>query len=100
MTSFTEHFAEDRRLVILRVLAKAPAFTANEYLVQSAIAAYGHAVSRDLVRTDLAWLAEQGLVTVERVHTTHVARMTARGDDVQAGRATVPGVKRPLPGDS
>jgi len=91
MTSYTERFAEDRRLVILRVLAKCPEYTANEFVLQSEIRGYGHSVSRDLLRTDLAWLAEQGLVTVDRVNTTHVVRMT--------GRATVPGVKRPLPGD-
>lgn len=97
MPSYAEHFAEDRRLTILRLLADAPDYTANEYLLQSALANHGHSVSRDLLRTDLAWLAEQQLITCNAADTLHVARLAARGADAAAGRAIVPGVKRPAP---
>lgn len=42
-----------------------------------------------------AGLKEQGLVMVEDIGTVLVARLTERGADVAAGRAIVPGVKRP-----
>ena len=97
--NFNERYAEDRRLVLLRALLKTPAYALHEFMLQSEAARYGHSVSRDLLRVDLAWLAEQGLVKVDKANTTHVATLTARGHDVAQGNATVPGVKRPLPGD-
>jgi len=98
MTSFAEHFTEDRRLAILLLLAAAPEYTANEFLLQSALANYGHSVPRDRVRTDLAWLAEQDLLVINTVGDLTVAKLSTRGNDVAAGRTTVPGVKRPAPG--
>lgn len=98
MTSFAELHAEHRRLATLLILEREVAYRANEYLLQTALARDGHSVSRDRVRTDLEWLREQGLVTVEQVGSMSVAVLTERGADVAAGRASVPGVKRPAPG--
>lgn len=99
MKPYAERYAEDRRLVLLKLLEESPGYAANEYLLHSTLAHYGHSVSRDLVRTDLAWLAEQGLVSVESVISSmQVATLTERGADVTNGRASVPGVKRPAPG--
>ena len=58
----------------------------------------GHEVGRDKVKSDLAWLAEQELVTVEEIEEITVATLTGRGVDVAAGSVIVPGVKRPRPG--
>lgn len=99
MSNFAEHFAEDRRLVILKVIEGAPGYTANEFILQATLARFGHSVPLDRIRTDLAWLAEQDLVTVSGAK-LNVATATPRGLDVAAGRATLPGVKRPQPGDS
>jgi len=96
--SFAHHLTEDRRLVILRLLAEAPGYSANESILHSAIQGFGHSVSRDMVRTDLAWLQEQELLTTEDLASIRVATLTQRGLDVSAARATVPGVKRPSPG--
>jgi hypothetical protein len=57
----------------------------------------GVAASADQVRGDLAWLEEQGLVAVRSVENLTLAKATVRGLDVATGRATVPGVARPLP---
>lgn len=98
MNSFERLLTEDRRLMILRLLAEDPGYQANVYVLRPALEAVGHTVSHDRLEADLAWLAEQGLVTVgEAAHVT-VGRLTARGADVASGRATVPGVKRPEPG--
>lgn len=94
-TPFAAFLAEDRRLVILRVLAELPAYRTNSYLLQTLLRQWGHEPSADQVKGDLAWLQEQQLVTVEVVESVHIATLTARGADVAAGRATVPGVKRP-----
>lgn len=85
---------EDRRLVILRSLLDCNG-EANESILQDCLDAYGHNVSRDLVRGLIDWLAEQGLVTIERLSGFYVVTITGRGQDIAEGRARVSGVKKP-----
>ncbi len=92
---FSTYLAEDRRLVILRVLADMPAYRTNSFLLQTLLGKWGHAPSADQVKGDIAWLQEQDLLTFEDVEGVYVATLTTRGADVAAGRAMVPGVKRP-----
>ncbi|AAP95122.1 Mu-like phage gp26 [[Haemophilus] ducreyi 35000HP] len=69
--------------------------------MQDVLEAYGHNVSRDLVRNHLLWLEEQGLVKIKRIDTGKseffVAVITQRGLDVACGRVIADGVKRPAP---
>lgn len=97
--SFTRLLSEDRRLVVLRILDRAPGNEANHYILRDALDSMGHNVSRDVVRGELAWLEEQGLITVENLGSMSVAQLTGRGQDVSLGRAVVPGVKKPVPGE-
>ena len=97
MSTSAEHVAEDRRLSLLLLLAESPAYEANEHLLRSALAGFGHLPSGDQVRGDLAWLAEQGLAEMWEMGGMVIAKATARGLDVAAGRAVQPGVKRPAP---
>lgn len=94
---YADALTEDRRLVALRLLAESGGYRANEYLMQSALSGFGHDVSADRLRADLAWLAEQGLIDVELAGTVQIAKLTQRGLDVAQGRALHPGVKRPGP---
>ena len=96
--SFSELLTEDMRLVILRCLNEDRCYSLNDSMLHSMLNVLGHHCSRDKVRTELAWLADQGLVTVSVVVNVQVATLTERGADVAVGRATVPGVKRPRPG--
>lgn len=96
--SFSDLVSQDRRLVILRLLAEDLDHKLNTSVLQDALDLIGHGCSRDCVETECAWLEEQGLVAVERVgrdNAVTVVRLTGRGQDVAEGRATVPGVKRP-----
>jgi DNA-binding PadR family transcriptional regulator len=99
--SLADIMRADRRLVILRILAEAPQYELNDSVVATGLASMGHSVSRDLVATELDWLDEQGLVTIERVEaarkTILVIQLTPRGHDVQAGRTIVTGVAKPSP---
>lgn len=99
MTGFAEILSQDRRRAILCLLNEAPDYAANDSVLHAAMQEIGHHCSRDAVRTELSWLKEQGLVTTEEMlgGKVLVATLTERGGDVQAGRATVPGVKRPSP---
>lgn len=99
--SLSQLLAADRRLCVLRFLSEDRDYTLNESLIQDALSLVGHAMSRDAVRTELAWLAEQGLVDIRHealgAKELVIASLTQRGDDVATGRASVPGVKRPGP---
>jgi hypothetical protein len=96
--SFTQVLTEDRRLLLLRLLAESPGYSANSSILHSAISTFGHNASRDQVLGDLVWLEEQELTAGEQVGPVHVAKITERGLDVAQGRARHPGVKRPAPG--
>ena len=90
---------QDRRLVILRLLMESDGYSANTYLLRSALEGFGHSIGMDLLMTEIAWLEEQGLVTTDQPGGVTVAKLTSRGHDAALGRATVPGVKKPEPGD-
>lgn len=96
--SYQTTLAEDRRLSLLLVLLETPGYSANAFLLQSAVLGiYGHSASIDQIKTDIAWLAEQGLATARATGDVMLATLTTRGADVASGRASVPGVKKPLP---
>ncbi|MAK90449.1 MAG: hypothetical protein CMI13_04325 [Oleibacter sp.] len=88
---------DDQRLVILRTLVDTNG-TANDSILQKMLHRFGHHISRDLVKTHLAWLEENELVKLDHVMSTDVATITARGHDVATGSARVPGVGIPRPG--
>ncbi len=96
--TFAERIAQDRRLVILKLLERTPGYSANESLLDLALEDFGHRTSRDQVRTDLCWLEEQELVTTEEIAGVMIAIATRRGLDAARGKAIVPGVRRPAPG--
>lgn len=95
MSEFAQYLREDMRLVILRVLATMPSYTANSSVLSGGLNTVGHNPSRDQVKTEIRWLEEQGLVTVEQAFDLLIARITERGADVAAARTVVPGVKKP-----
>ncbi|GFM37691.1 VpaChn25_0724 family phage protein [Desulfovibrio psychrotolerans] len=97
--SFQTVLAEDRRLCILRLLSGSPGREANHYVLKTALQSLGHAVSHDVVKGDLAWLDAQGLVATSDKSDVTVATLRAYGQDVADGVASVPGVKRPMPGE-
>lgn len=94
--SMHEILKEDQRLVLLRSLEECGG-DANESVLQTCLDTYGHRVSRDVVRSHIAWLEEQGLCVTKDIAGCLVATITGRGLDVAEGRSTVPGVKRPRP---
>lgn len=95
---FAQRLREDRRLVLLRLLQEQRGYMANSSVLHAGLQFMGVASTRDDVRTDLAWLQEQALVSLsEAVPGVLVATLTGRGGDVVAGQAIVPGVSRPSP---
>lgn len=96
--SFADVLTADRRLTLLRGLEAATGYRAAQFLLRRYCEQFGHSVSQDQIRTDLAWLREQGLLKLEEPDGVFVATMTERGLDVARGLASVPGVARPQPG--
>lgn len=86
----------DRRRAILAALSLSPAYTLPHRALRAQVEAVGYAVSLDLLRSDIAWLGEVGLIDL--LELDH-ARLTDRGLDIALGRAQVPGVRRPEPGE-
>lgn len=97
--AYRDFMTEDRRLAELRFLAEDNDYSLNDSVMQTALGEIGHGASREVIWADFAFLAELGLITVEKPldGRVTVARLTARGEDVARGRATVPGVKKPRP---
>jgi hypothetical protein len=87
---------EDRRLVILRLLADYRG-ALNSSSLESAVRAWGHKyIDRALIADDLAWLAMRGAVRVEELgsHVSEVT-LTAKGERVASGEEWLTGVARP-----
>ncbi|RMG56317.1 MAG: hypothetical protein D6717_06780 [Gammaproteobacteria bacterium] len=96
--SFPQIVIENARLIILQALEEDPDYSHNEDILRGVLEAFGHRLSHDRLRTELHWLAEQGLVGLEQVRDLLVVRLTPRGEDVALGNTRVPGVARPRPG--
>lgn len=97
--SYREVLQADIRLRLLQALTDAPEYTLPEMALQDALAAVGHRLSSDALAVETAWLDETGLAARLAVGMTAVVTITRRGLDVAAGRASVPGVARPRPGE-
>ena len=95
--NYEQTVQEHLRLTILRILADDTDYTMNDSLITDLTENYGFTPSRDRVRTELAWLKEQGLVRTDTDPGITIAILTERGADAAYGRVTVPGVKRPSP---
>lgn len=95
--SFERTVREHLRITILRLLFEDPNYTLNDSMITDLTEEYGFTPSRDKVRTELAWLKEQDLVSFEPDPNIVIAALTERGADVAQGRVTVPGIKRPSP---
>lgn len=87
------------RAEIVQLLENSDGYVESEGLLQAALGLRGLQVSIDKVKTELRWLEEQGLLTVDLADSdiALVARITSRGVDVALGRARIDGVARPRP---
>lgn len=92
------YLSDHIRITILRLLLKLPGYRANDSVLTDGVRMRAMTVPRDRVRTEIYWLAEQGLVSAAPLEKLVIATLTQRGQDVAEGHATVPGVKRPSAG--
>ncbi|MEH7830364.1 VpaChn25_0724 family phage protein [Gemmobacter denitrificans] len=99
MTDFQTFNSRHRRLAILRFLEASPGYTSNVSILTDVLNSddIGIQTSRDQTTTELAWLAENGFVTLGGREDFRVATATGRGVEIALGRATHPEIKRPGP---
>ncbi|MFN3883259.1 MAG: hypothetical protein ACK4Q4_00695 [Rhodocyclaceae bacterium] len=95
--SLEKTMSEHRRLTILRVLEKAPGYSANCSIIKDSVVGFGINSSRDQVRNEMRWLAEQGLLQLEDLGIVMVGKLTDDGLEVARGNLVREGVKRPSP---
>ncbi len=95
--SISDTVSEHLRITLLRLLAETANYARNESILADSTEPYGFTPGRDRVRTELYWLQEQGLVSLDDDPGIIVATLTERGLDVANARVVVPGVKRPTP---
>lgn len=84
-----------RRHCILVSLSLMRAYQSNLRTLQSMLDDVGYAAGVDRLRTDCAWLTEQGYT---KAGSGDVYMLTDRGLDVVMGRVDAPGVQRSAPG--
>lgn len=88
---------EARRLAILQLLKADPDYSINDDILQRLLASQGFGVALAVVRADLAWLEQLGLISTNALPGMTVALLRNDGVDVACGVAVVPGIARPRP---
>ena len=86
-------YVMDRRLRILVFVNSSTGRTINSAVLQDLLEQTGHIISADLLRTELAWLEEQGLLLRHEFDDLIVVKITERGVDAACGRTIIPGIK-------
>lgn len=97
MNDFADTLRRHRRLIILRALAGFPGYAANESVIEDVLDKFRVTSTRDQVRTELAWLQEQGFVVIEDIADLMLATITLAGADIAAGKRVHPDIEKPAP---
>ena len=91
---------EDRKLMVLLLLVKSSGYTLNSGLLKSLLGLVGHYTSCKTLHDDHSWLEKHSLVKCENSELDlTILTLSRAGWDVAMGRQTVPGVRRPYPGE-
>jgi hypothetical protein len=91
---------EDARFLILKLLYKKQSFTTNQEIILKELREHGHALNRDQLHVELAWLDKIADALVDQVSGgVHIATLTADGLEAVDGSREIPGIRRPRPGE-
>ena len=96
--SYSDELRKHARLAILRFLEDAPRYTSNVSMLSEQLPRVGIAYTRDQVTTELHWLQEQGMLSLESHGGFIVAVGNTRGVEIAQGIARHPEIQRPRPG--
>lgn len=90
---------EDARLRLLLLLHAAPANTSDQERLRRQLADGGAVLTRDAVRTELAWLDGVGAVFNRDSGGVFIPSLTEDGAEHVQGARIIPGVRRPTPSE-
>ncbi|MGR6871225.1 VpaChn25_0724 family phage protein [Pseudomonas sp. HK3] len=88
---------EEMRLSILVILDSDSDYSMNDSVIIRALETIGYKPSTDKLKSELAWLQDCNLLTIEENMGFTIASLSQRGSDVAQGRASVPGIPRRRP---
>lgn len=88
---------EQRRLAVLQLLQKEPGYRLNDAIICDLLTQLGQASPLSLVRTELAWLEQNGQLTTQELPGCTVAILLEAGAETALGASMVPGIARPRP---
>jgi hypothetical protein len=96
MPDYVDYVAQDRRLVILKILRGVHERRANQYVLRSALKGMGYDELVVTVQNDITWLQKQGLVKTESLTGGILMTIiTDYGDQVARGVVRAAGVAVP-----
>lgn len=87
-----------RRLAILRHLEMCPDYTSNVSILADVLAGLGLPSSRDQVTTEVVWLKENAMATVQENGDFMVVTATQSGAEIARGISQHPEIQRRRPG--
>lgn len=96
-TSYQAIVLRDFRLCLLKTLAEQPGYTGSETVLQAIAKSYGHSRTREVIRTELNWLADVAAVTLKEQGGYSIATITRRGLEHVEGLVVIDGVNKPSP---
>ncbi|MDF9393854.1 MULTISPECIES: VpaChn25_0724 family phage protein [Methylococcus] len=92
---------EDVRFHILKILREQPNYTTNQEVLLAALRNAGHAMNRDQLKIELAWLSANADAVLDTAcQGVHIATLTMEGLEALEGTRAIPGIRRPLPGET
>ena len=97
MTYAETTMREHRRLAILRHLEAIPEYAGNATILQDVLNGVNIGSTRSQVLTELAWLQEQGFVTLREHDDFVLVTATQAGVEIARGQARHPEIRRPGP---
>lgn len=94
--SYAAYLAQDRRLVILRILRGLESRRANHFVLRAALQSHGYSELIETVHNDLTWLAGQGLLSTEELPgEVLLATLSPLGEQAADGLVRIKGVAYP-----
>ena len=97
MSDYSDTLRRHRRLAILRHLSACAEYTSNGSILVDVLRGVGVTSTRAQVTTELAWLDENGMVTLDDRGDFVIAAATGRGVEIARGQASHPDIQRPRP---
>lgn len=94
MNNYGKFIEPRRRGVLLAILHQSAIQGASVPVLASVAQQAGYRAARETIETDLAVMADMGLLTLRDIGTVRMARIEPRGSDVATGQLALPGIER------